>query len=339
MNNYQYYLGWDVSKGWLNYCWLDGAGRHIEEGQITNDKTAIERFIDQKLEQYEVAAAAVFMLVEHTGLYSQLLLRLAYDKGLAVCLEDALRLAKSHQRRLDKSDHADARIIATYGFEKSYKLALWQPSSETLLQIKVLHRRRRNLLKSVQSIQHSLAHSLDLDEIYMGLAVEEAIRTQLSNLKQLISTIDEQITQLILADEQLSQLYAIVRSCFAFGPKNTIVLMLETGFFKKVSSAKACANYAGLRPLEYSSGSSVRYRKRSTKKINTALKTAFHSAAFSAATKSKVYRAYYQRKIAQGKTHLQALGAIRNKLCRTVYACVENQVMYDENFQSNLVKS
>lgn len=337
MKVYQYYIGWDISQNKLNYCLRELSGSMVvEEGEIKNSRSAIRAFLKAKLKEYGVKPDELFCLIENTGLYINRLVFEAHKLGLATCVEDALRINKAYSRQLDKSDPEDARIISEYAKEKAYKLKLWEAPTTTESLLKGLHRRRRNLMKSYQSMSTSLGNSLKWDVVDLPEKVVAEIVNLCEEVKKAIDLIDEEIERIILADEELCEIYRRARYVAGCGPKNTIVILLETWFFKKIKTAKACANYAGLRPVGKSSGTSVKKRKRTSKKVNMALKTAFHQGAFSVAYRRPHFKEFYNRKRAQGKTHLQALNAIRNKICRALYACHINQVMYDEKIQSNV---
>lgn len=336
MKRYLYYFGWDVSQATLNYCIRSLDGQVIEEGQITNKASVIRAFFKAKLIEYSIKANEVFCLVENTGLYGKRLTNEAHKLGLTTSLEDALRINKSYARQQDKSDPEDARIISEYAYEKSYKLKVYRAPSKTESKLKGLHRRRRNLLKAVQSVKTSLNNSLVWDEVPLDPVIANRIKETIAEMIKTIEVIDEEITRVIKADEKLNDVYERSRTVFGMGPKNTIVILLETWFFTKIKTAKACANYAGLRPVHRSSGTSLNKRKRTNKKVNLALKTAFHQAAFSVATKKTHFKEYYERKRAENKTHLQVINAIRNKICRALYACHLNQTTYDENIQYNV---
>lgn len=339
MANYRFFVGWDVSQDSLNFCIRNQQAELFTEGLIANQPQAIRQWCRQLPALLSCVPQEVFCLVEHTGLYSHRLVSLAHRAGLSVCLEDALRINKAASRRSDKTDAKDARLISLYGYERAYRLKLWAPERKVLAQLEGLQRRRRNLIKNRQSLATSLKNSLVLDKEPLDKAVHRAIEQAIAKLDKVIALVEAKVGQLIEADHQLQPIYQRVRSCFGFGPKNTVVVLLETGFMQKVSTAKACANYAGLRPNEHRSGTSINRRARTSKKVNLSLKTAFHQAAFSAMTNSPIHRAYYQRKRQEGKTHLQVLNALRNKLCRTIYACVKNEEDYQINYTSALDKS
>ena len=338
MKTYEYYFGWDISKKTLNWALYDLRGQLAGEGQIDNKRSDIKGFLRATLQQYGVEPGQIFCLIEQTGLYGKYLTSEAYKLGLVTCVEDALRINKANQRQLDKSDPEDARMIGLYGFERAYRLKGYQPKDRRVLLIEGLQRRRRNLLKAKQSMAASLSYSLKWDEVDLEEWVVKDTKWIVQKITEVIENIDRRITDLIKEDEKLYTVYRRVRSVLGFGPKNTIVMLLETNFLRKITTAKSCINYAGLRPTRRMSGTSLNKRKRTSKKVNMALKTAFHTAAF-AAIKSPYMRQYYDRKRAEGKTHLQVLNAIRNKLCRALYACHENQVMYEKKLQQTLVLS
>lgn len=336
MQNYCYFLGWDCSKDHLNYCLLDTQGKLIKQGQIVNTKKAVKSFFNRLLKNLDLEPVDLFCCIEHTGLYTYRLLNQANTCGVSIALEDPLRINKANQRKQDKTDEEDARAIAFYGLEKAYKLKLWQPQSQTMQSLKQLNRRRKILVKQRQALHTSHHHSKGFEETSLPVSIEQGIEEQLHQLKQLIKQIEQEMTKLILADEQLRHRYEIARSVVGLGEKNTLVIMIETEGFEKIATAKACANYAGLRPTRHQSGSSVKRKSRTSKKVNKALKTAFHHAAFSAKMHQEHFKHYYQRKAEQGKEHLQIMNAIRNKICRALYACIKNDVMYQKNLQVSL---
>ena len=315
----------------LNYCLRSRQGNILDQGQIDNKRRTIKRFIKQIVKDFALTPDNFFCLIENTGLYGTYLSSIVHTLGYIVSVEDALRISKANTRQMDKSDPEDARVISQYALERGYRLQQWQPMSEIQAKLKGLQRRRKNAMKSYRSMLTSLSHSKAFDEVSLDKSVVVACEEAIAKIKKVIDHIDELTEQYILADEGLREIYDRTRTVFGCGPKNTVVILVETWFFTKIKTAKACANYAGLRPTLKTSGTSVRGRSRTSKNVNIRLKTALHHAAYSAATKSSQLRPYYLKKRAEGKTHLQAVNALRNKLCRAIYACHKNKVTYDIN--------
>ena len=77
------------------------------------------------------------------------------------------------------------------------------------------------------------------------------------------------------------------------------------------------ASYNGTAPIEASSGPKVRHRlnPRGNRQLNHAL----HVIAIAQARHDTPGRAYYQRKLTEGKTPKEALRALKRRISDTVY--------------------
>ncbi|MEO1436751.1 MAG: transposase, partial [Bacteroidota bacterium] len=117
------------------------------------------------------------------------------------------------------------------------------------------------------------------------------------------------------------------------------MIIATQGFSKfKPNQAKQFARYAGVAPLEWSSGSSLKKRKRTSKKAYKHLKPLLSSGARSLIKTSGQLAQYYHRKRAEGKDYLWVINAMRNKMILRVFAVVRNQTMYQKNLNLNLAK-
>lgn len=86
------------------------------------------------------------------------------------------------------------------------------------------------------------------------------------------------------------------------------------------------AAYAGLSPVTRRSGSSIR-GEHPSRRGNKILKRALFLSAF-AALRDPISRAYYDRKIHQGKRHNQALIALARRRCDVLYAMLRDRAFY-----------
>ena len=50
-------------------------------------------------------------------------------------------------------------------------------------------------------------------------------------------------------------------------------------------------------------------------------------------------KAYYHRKVEQGKNKMSVINAVRNKIIHIIFALEKNQTMYSEKINANLVLS
>ena len=120
-------------------------------------------------------------------------------------------------------------------------------------------------------------------------------------------------------------LHTVLTSLPAVGVRTAARILTEV-IGKDFASAAHLASYAGLTPVTWRSGSSIR-ADRASRKGNKVLKRALFLSAF-AALKDPLSRAYYDRKRAEGKRHNQALIALARRRCDTLYAMLRDGTHY-----------
>ena len=106
---------------------------------------------------------------------------------------------------------------------------------------------------------------------------------------------------------------------FGFGPVNTGTVIGDVTDVTRFPSRDHFASYNGTAPVEVSSGNRKIYRLslRGNRRINHAL----HMAAITQIRHAHSDgRAYYDRKIAEGKTHKEALRCLKRRISDAVFA-------------------
>jgi Transposase IS116/IS110/IS902 family len=104
------------------------------------------------------------------------------------------------------------------------------------------------------------------------------------------------------------------------GPRTTIALLLAVGDGGTFATAGHLAAYAGLAPVTRQSGSSLR-GERAPQRGNRALKHLLYLSAF-ASLKHPPSRACYDRKRAEGKTHVAALVCLARRRTDVLFAMI-----------------
>lgn len=114
-----------------------------------------------------------------------------------------------------------------------------------------------------------------------------------------------------------------------------------TAGFSLFDNGRELCCFAGLAPFAYTSGTSIRSKRRVSCRADHQLKALLHMCALVAATRMKSGRfaEYYQRKTAEGKNKMSVLNAVRAKLMLTAFAVVRDNTPYDKNFKINLAES
>ncbi len=91
----------------------------------------------------------------------------------------------------------------------------------------------------------------------------------------------------------------------------------ETGNIDRFSSKHHYASYNATAPVEASSGPKARHRlnQRGNRKLNWAI----HVVAISQLSHDTAGRAYYDRKVAEGKTSKEAIRALKRRLSDVIF--------------------
>lgn len=168
-----------------------------------------------------------------------------------------------------------------------------------------------------------------LDEqtvVVAGTGAASIVLPQLAAmLKQLRTARDELLVQVETLVED-HPLHAVLTSMPAVGVRTEARIITEVAG-KEFQTSGHLASYAGLAPVTWRSGTSIR-GDHPSKKGNKSLKRAFFLSAF-AALKDPLSRAYYDRKRAEGKRHNQALIALARRRCDVLFAMLRDGTFYE----------
>jgi transposase len=106
---------------------------------------------------------------------------------------------------------------------------------------------------------------------------------------------------------------------FGVGPVIAGTVIGDTGDISRFASRDHFAAYNGTAPIEVSSGGRITYRLslRGNRRVNHAI----HMAAVTQIRNRHSHgRTYYDRKIAEGKTHKEALRSLKRRISNAIYA-------------------
>lgn len=147
------------------------------------------------------------------------------------------------------------------------------------------------------------------------------LAAQLATLRKQRDEIAAEVEKLVDAHP----LQPVLTSMPGVGVRTAARLLTEVAG-KNFPTAGHLAAYAGLAPVTRRSGSSIR-GEHSSRRGNKILKNTMFLSAF-AALRDPDSRAYYDRKIAQGKRHNQALLALARRRSDVLYAMLRDGTHY-----------
>ena len=125
----------------------------------------------------------------------------------------------------------------------------------------------------------------------------------------------------------------IASQCFmtipGIGPVNGGMILGEIGDITRFSDPGKLLAYAGLDPTVYQSGNFQARHTRMSKRGSRALRFALVNAAHNVVKNNDTFKAYYDLKRSEGRSHYNALGHCAGKLVRVIYKMLTDDIAFD----------
>ncbi len=325
MKKYTYFFGVDISKKWVDITFM--VNEAMSHRQFTNDEPGMQQLL-QWLQELNIAFEQTLFCMEATGLYCFPLTQFLTANEIDTWIEHAAQIKKATALSRGKNDKVDSKRIAVYATKNLDRLRLWKPMDATLQKIKNLAGLRERLVDTKKKLITPIKELEDVGNLAMAKLLTKTIRHSLAAIDKDLKNTEAKITEIINEDENLKELYKLITSVVGIGFVTAVNLLVYTNGFTVMKDARKLACYCGVAPFEYSSGSSIRGRTKVHFMANKKLKCNLHMASLSAVKLDRDLKAYYERKVAEGKSKLSVLNAVKNKLLARVIAVVNKQELY-----------
>jgi transposase len=248
----------------------------------------------------------------------------------------ASRVRTLSSGRSQKNDPNDARSVAIAAL-RADDLAEVRPDDHARI-LRLLAKRHRDLGRS-KNRECCRLHSLLLEMIPGGAGFKMSSPTRAKALietfepadamgRQRLEIARDLVDEIGRYDEQLEASQRRIRtavtasntsltSISGLGPITAAVIIGHTGNIDRFPTKHRFASYNATAPVEASSGPKVRHRlnPRGNRQLNWAI----HVIAISQLRHDTLGRAFYDRKVAEGKTSKEAVRALKRRLSDVVY--------------------
>lgn len=272
------------------------------------------------------------LVAEHTGVYGDLLLKLADARNIPVSYVSGYEIRHSKGLSRGKSDPLDAASIREYGERFTDKLKDTHFPSETIYELRELYATRRLLVQQRKQLQTMLKG--DGKRPVKSNTAQEIKQQMMEQLNGRIASLEKKITELIDNDEELSKASAIVQSIPGIGPVTATELIIKTDNFKRVRTAKKCATLAGISPFPNSTGKTDRGNHVSHMG-DKQLKTLLFMCARSAVVHFEKMRVYKMKKYEVEHKHIfVVLNNVANRLLKILYALIKKGECYNPMYKT-----
>lgn len=329
---FTYFIGTDVSKGELDFALMQGKALLFHK-EIANKQEDIFAFIKElvKLPGFDLSKAVFCM--EHTGIYNNHLLACLHKKKAHICLEAAVQIKKSLGNIRGKNDKIDSIRIAEYAYTNREKLRLWQPKREVIQQLAHLAATRSRLVEAKKMLKTPLREHHLFSTKKIAKQSTDLCSHTLKAIDADLDRAEKAMDKIIAADDELKRLFSLVTSVSGIGKVTATQILITTNEFKDIHNPKQYACYAGVAPFTKESGI-FKGKGRVSHMANKKVKTLLHMSALVAIQYNPDLKLYYQRKVNQEKKNkMSVINAVRNKLILRIFACVNQNRIYENNYR------
>lgn len=327
MENF-YFIGVDVSKKKLDFCVLF-EGKVVHEEQVANHQQAIASLIGHLQEDFGMENSQFMICAEHTGQYTFPLACACKTMECRLWLENPSQIKYSSGVQRGKNDRVDAKRIAIYASRFEDKVRYYERPTEEIERLKQLESERTLYVTDLAKYKAQLKDQQD----YMPKALYERKAKRLvmlmTDLEQAIRAIAEEMDEIIGSTEVLARQLELLTSVDGVGRVVAINMIITTEAFTRFDDPRKFNCYAGVAPFSYTSGSSQHSKNKVSHRADKTMKKLLHMAAVSVIHRTGgELKAYYLRKVEEGKNKMSVINALRAKIVARMFAVVKKNKPY-----------
>ena len=159
---------------------------------------------------------------------------------------------------------------------------------------------------------------------------DSSLSIQITHTIEQIELLDSQLftTELEMANI-VTCLHSVIMTIPGIGAVNGGMILGEIGDIHRFSEPKKLLAFAGLDPSVRQSGNFQASRTRMSKRGSKVLRYALINAAHNVVKNNSTFKAYYDAKRAEGRTHYNALGHCAGKLVRVIWKMLTDEVEFN----------
>ena len=331
------FIGVDVGKGEHHAVALDRSGKRLFDKALPNDEGRLRALISGLK-----VHGQLLLVVDQPATIGALPITVARAEGILVAYLPGLamrRIADLHASEA-KTDARDAAIIAEAARSMPHALRSLRLDDEQLAELTMLcgfdddladqitqaSNRIRGLLTQIHpALERVLGPRLDHPAV-LDLLQRYPSPTRLASLSEV--NLANRLSKLAprLGKKLAHEIVQALSEQTVVVPGTNASAVVLPRLSHQLAELRRQREEVALEVEDLVSGSSIR-GEHPSRRGNKVLKRALFLSAF-AALRDPVSRAYYTRKISQGKRHNQALIALARRRCNVLYAMMRDGTLY-----------
>lgn len=310
------FVGIDVSKHTLDVFILNVKVHK----QFKNERLGFQQLEQWVQRQTCLALSDLLLCFEHNRALFALSGAVSGRKTGFIWMVPALEIKRSMGITRGKNDRIDSRRIAEFAFRFLDKIRLTTLPAKEILNIQHMlnlrERMARNLAGYIVS-KHEIRNVFHAEELPHMFSCYD---TMICSLKHEIKLLEKSIREILHGNKELWTTFELITTIKGIGLIVVSHLIVYTCNFTRFDNWRKFACYSGTALFEYQPGTSVRGRTQVSQIANQQMKKLLHLAAICAIHTDTEIRAYYQRRLDEGKSRMTVINIVRNKLLARVFA-------------------
>lgn len=318
-----FFLGIDVGKSEL-FGHLIGPGEPISK-RFDNTPKGIKSLVLWL--RKTVGRLPFVACLEQTGHYGDAIALALHEirpGGVHLVNPQRIKSFGMQKLRRNKSDTADAKLIARFILSEHRELRPWQPKSTAEERVTALSRYADSLTQDTARMKTMLQSQVDK-------SVRASISRQIKASQKELSTIRSEINRLISQDDQLKTRNRLVQTIPGIGEVAAHILLAELPHITQFDDARQLAAWAGLTPRHFASGTSGKTRTPITKIGSARLRRGLFMPAMTARLSNPLLKQFAERLKLNGKSPKQIIIAIMRKLLHQIYGILKSGLPFNPN--------
>ena len=312
-----FFLGIDVGKNDL-YCHLI-TPTETRSQRFENSDSGIQNLLAwlQPLADFAQLAACL----EQTGPYGKAVAKALYSaKVSSLHLVNPRRIKAYGEQKLrrNKSDTADAKLIAEFLRSEHHELRTWKPQPADREQITELSRYAQSLTEDNAKLKTTC-------ESVQNKAVLRSLMRRIKTQKKEIIDIRQRINALISKRPSLKIQKELLDTIPGLGEITQQIIIAEVPDIELFANARQLAAWVGLTPRHFESGTSGRTRTPITKVGSTSLRSALYLPAMTAKVHNPLLKEFAARLKENGKQPKEIIVALMRKLIHQIFGILKSE--------------
>ena len=316
-----FFLGIDVGKKDL-FCHITGPDGQASE-RFDNTPTGIKSLL--KWLKKETLIPRLSACLEQTGHYGDAIAASLHTLpiySLHVVNPYQIKAFGMQKLRRNKSDTADAKLIARFLKSEHAELRPWQPRDPKQQRITELSRYADSLTQDTARLKTKLDAQPDKT---ITASLKRRIKFQEKELKAIRKLINE----IIKSEPELHAKKQLLKTIPGIGEIASHLVMAELPDLSEFEDARQLAAWTGLTPQHHLSGNSGRTRTPITKIGSVHLRRGLFMPAMTARVFNPLLKTFGDRLRENGKTPKKIIIAIMRKLLHQIYGILKSGEPYN----------